>query len=110
MKNAAGQKGVVTKVPQDAVEVYLGMELTVTGEVADMWVVERYDGSQTYIPKDCFTVGKDASISDHLNDLMVKVEEVIDVADHQKLIELANHLEVIKNQINDLTMDVDAGE
>lgn len=107
MENAVGQKGIVHKLPPDAVEVHVGMDLVVKGEVADMWLVERSDGAETYIPKDCFTLLRDASVRDHLDDLMSKVDEVIRVASYQEKAQMADLLQTIKERINDLTMEDD---
>jgi hypothetical protein len=105
--SAVGQKGIVFKAPPESVEIHTGMELVVAGELADMWLVERYDGHQAYIPKDCFTLFRDAKLRDHLTDLMSQIDEVIRVAEYQEKSEMVEHLQTLKERFNDLSMDID---
>lgn len=109
MKDLLGQKGFIKNIPEgyEEVEAFVGMELVVAGEVADMWLVERQDGCHTYIPKECFSLYIEANITDHLDDCMMKINDVIHVAEHQGKHQLALLLHDIKERINDLSIDFD---
>lgn len=107
MINKIGEKGFVRSIPADTdtKEVSVGLELTVRGEVADMWLLERFDGSHTYFPKSHFQLHSESNIRDHIDDCMLKVDDVIQVAELQGKSKIVEFLQDIKERLNDITMD-----